>query len=113
MGVVHNGSPVTGLTKVLKLIKAVRPLDIMDWSGGEILFYFDPNNGDVVYPHDITYSYLINNKPATALELIKMARTKGFKGNDTNRAAAHMSTKGFSIRKNPKPTPKFTGLKSH
>ena len=113
MGVVHNGEPVTTKAKVLTLIKTSQNLEIMSWSGGNVLFYFDTDTGDVVYPHDITYAYLIDEDPTTALELIKKAKSNGFKGNDTSRAAAFMRTKGSKVKNNPNPTPKFTGLKSH
>ena len=112
MGIVYDGNPITDKVKALRLISAGKKFDIMSWSGGDILFYFNIDTKDIVYPNDITYTYMIDGKPTTALELIKVAKSKGFGGNDTNRAAKHLVDKGFKVKNNPKPTKKFTGLKS-
>jgi hypothetical protein len=112
MGIIYNGNPVTDKIKVLKLILAGKNFEIMSWSGGDILFYFNIDNKDIVYPNDITYTYMIDSKPATALELIKNAKSKGFGGNDTNRAAQYLMGKGIRVKNNPNPTQKFTGVKS-
>lgn len=113
MGIVYKGNPVTNKVKAIKLIKLGGPIEIMSWSGGEILFYFDPTTNDVVYANDVTYIYMIDDEPTTALELIKKAKSKGFGGNDTNRAAMYLNGIGHKVKNNPNPTHKFTDLRSH
>ena len=112
MGIIHKGNPVTNKEKAIKLIKLGGPIEIMSWSGGDVLFYFDPITNDVVYANDIMYTYMIDNVPTTALELIKTARSRGFGGNDTARATQCLIGIGLKVKNNPNPTPKFTGLKS-
>ena len=113
MGVVFNGTPVTDKMKALRLIQAGKNVEIMSWTGGDVLFYFNADTKDVVYPNDITYTYMVDGKPNTALELIKTAKSKGFGGNDTNRAAQFLNDKGCKVKNNPHPTKKFIGLESH
>jgi len=113
MGVIYNGSPITDKIKVFKLITSGKKIEIMSWNGGDVLFYFNPETNDVVYANDITYTYMVDGKSSTALELIKEARSKGFIGNDTRRAAQHLTAKGFNVKNNPNPTAKFKGLRSH
>lgn len=108
MGIVHNGDPVTDKVKVLMLIAAGKRFEIMSWPGGDVLFYFNIETKDIVYPNDITYSYMIDGKPTTALELVKEAKSKGFGGNDTNRASRYLEDRGIRVENNPSPTPKFT-----
>ena len=108
MGIIYNGTPITDKVRVLKLIAAGKKLEFMSWSGGDILLYFNSDTKDIVYPNDITYTYMIEGKPATALELIKEAKTKGFSGNDTNRASHYLMGKGISVKNNPSPSKKFT-----
>ena len=110
MGIVYNGTPITDKVRALKLIVAGKKFELMSWSGGDVLFYFNVDTKDIVYPNDITYTYMIDGKPATALELIKEAKSKGFGGNDTNRASQYLMSKGLAVKNNPNPTRKFTGL---
>lgn len=113
MGVIYNGSPITDKIKALRLIMAGKKCEIMSWAGGDVLFYFNIDSKDVVYPNDVRYTYAIDGKPSTALDVIKAARSKGFGGNDTMLAAQYLADRGSKVKNNPNPTDKFIGLRSH
>jgi len=112
MGVVFNESPCTDKVKALRLIQVRRDIEIISWPGGDVLFYYNPDTKDVVYPNDIMYAYTVDGEPSTALEVIRAARSKGFNGNDTNGASRFLVDMGVRVKNNPLPTKKFTGLRS-
>ncbi len=115
MGVSYNDDPVSDLKIVVRILKREkRNVEILTWPNGKVLFYYNPSTNDIVYPNDLVYTYLVGGKPTTPLELIQLAKTKGYVLGerthlDTRGAAKFIKACNISITKNPNPTKKFTG----
>ena len=108
MGVEYNGELCTDISAVIKVLHSNKKAKIVSWNNGKVLFYFNNETKEIVYPHDMRYTYLLSNKPVTALELVVAARNSGFVGNTTTDASTYLKTKGFNITINPNPSDKFT-----
>lgn len=104
MGVMLDSGVVSDPVRAAALLQDGRG-EIASWPGGEVLFYFDTQNRNVVYNNDVEYKYLVDGDKHTAFELIKKARRlHGFRGSDTRGAAQVLLANGHRVGENPQPT---------
>lgn len=105
MAIEKDGRIITDMFEAWPHIKSGNFIPLT-WSGKNPLFYYNTSTRQVVLPNDIMYTYLLDGRPVTAVELLRASRPYGFVGIDTQGAAASLTDNGHVVSVNPQPSEK-------